>query len=605
MALQYFNTSFFKPNDVSISKVSYEWQLATISQVKSSNIHMCISPSSRPHANTINNKALLIVRMAGPPANTMEMIKDRISFKMERHQEFKVISPYVDAKNKLHELKEYTRRALLMISDPAKTMKLIDAIQRLGVGHYFEEEINTVLINKLPTHVLPDEDLYTTALLFRLQRQNGIYTNPGDVFQKFMDVNGKVKESVTDDIEGLLSLYEASYLGTNGEYFLSHAKEFTTRQLHKFVSQLSPKLQIKVVESLELPRHMRIERLEARRYIAEYGNEDDHNPIILEFAKLDYNHVQSLIQMEQVEVTSWWRQLGLANKTSFIRDRHVECFLWTIGLLPEPKYTSCRIVLAKTIAILLVIDDIYDTYGSYNDLVLFTKAIQRWDLNEVERLPEYMKLCYMALYNTNDEICDKVLKEDGLNVQPFLRKTWIDMVEAYMVQVEWTKQRTIPNLKDYIDNGVITSGTYMVMVHLFVLISGGVAKENIIDHLITYPKFFTLAGTMLRLWDDLGTSKEEEKRGEVISSIQLLMKEKNIICEEEAIKHILQIIHGFWKDLNAELITPDMDLWPMIRVALNISRASQAVYHHNEDSYLSNVQNQVQTLFYEPIDMQY
>lgn len=74
----------------------------------------------------------------------------------------------------------------------------------------------------------------------------------------------------------------------------------------------------------------------------------------------------------------WWKHLGLVDKLSFARDRPLECFLWTVGILPEPKYSSCRIELAKTIAILLVIDDIFDTYGSFDQLVLFTNAIRRY-----------------------------------------------------------------------------------------------------------------------------------------------------------------------------------------------------------------------------------
>lgn len=65
-------------------------------------------------------------------------------------------------------------------------------------------------------------------------------------------------------------------------------------------------------------------------------------------------------------------------KLSFARDRPLECFLWMVGLLPEPKYSSCRIEGAKTVAILLVIDDIFDTYGKMDELVLFTHAIRRY-----------------------------------------------------------------------------------------------------------------------------------------------------------------------------------------------------------------------------------
>nr|XP_043632696.1 probable terpene synthase 11 isoform X2 [Erigeron canadensis] len=602
----YITCKFNVPSHVSC-KVSYPWQLVNISHFKSFKIcTMCVSSSKLLGANKTNTTKTnidILSDFMSPilATNTMGMIQDNNFLKLDQHHELKVIQPHVDV-NKINELKEITRRLLTMTSDPTlMTMKLIDTIQRLGLGYYFKEEIDEIL--KSVSHLLLDDDgLYATALCFRLQRHNGLHTNP-NVFKKFMDANGKVKKSLSEDIEGLLSLYEASYLSTNEEYLLLHLKDFATRHLEEsLLSQFSPKLKKKVVDSLKLPRHMRMERLEARKYIEEYVNEDDHNPILLEFAKLDYNRVQLIFRKELVEITSWWKELGLASKLSFVRDRHVECFVWTVGLLPEPKDTSCRIVLAKAIAIMLVIDDIYDTYGAYGDLVLFTRAIQRWDLKEAEQLPEYMKVCYMALYNTNNEICDQVLKKHGLCVQPFLTKTWIDLVEAYMVEVEWVRQGIVPNLKDYMDNGIVSSGTYMAMVHLFVLILEGVTNENIRHLLDPYPKFFTLAGTILRLWDDLGTSKEEEERGDALSSIQLLMKDKHIACEEEGRNQILQIINGLWKDLNSELVKSNLELFPMIQVAFNTSRASQVVYQHNEDSYLSSVKSQVQNLFFKPID---
>ncbi|KVH96608.1 Terpene synthase, metal-binding domain-containing protein [Cynara cardunculus var. scolymus] len=377
------------------------------------------------------------------------------------HCKPKAISSEVDVGSRMDELHEKTTRALMTASNPRMTMKLFDTIQRLGIGYSFDEEFIHKLID--PVEGQLDDDLYTVALRFRLQRTNGLHTN-SDVFGPFLDANGKFKESSINDTEALLSLYEASYLGANGEDVLSQAKEFTTIHLKKSVSQLTPKLRKRVLHSLELPRHLRMDRLESRRYIEEYENESDHIPILLELAKLEYNQVQSLHQMELAEITRWWRHLGLVTKLTFARDRPLECFLWSVGLLPESKYSANRIELAKTISILLVIDDIFDTYGSYDDLVLFTKAIQRWDLKEMEQLPEYMKICYMALYNTTNEICYEVLKEHGLSVLPFLRKTWINMVEAFMVEVEWKKGRTAPNLKDYIENGVTTAGTYMALV---------------------------------------------------------------------------------------------------------------------------------------------
>jgi len=74
----------------------------------------------------------------------------------------------------------------------------------------------------------------------------------------------------------------------------------------------------------------------------------------------------------------WWNDMGLVERLGFARDKPAECFLWTVGVFPEPCYSNCRIELAKTICILLVMDDIFDTYGTLDELVLFTEAIKRF-----------------------------------------------------------------------------------------------------------------------------------------------------------------------------------------------------------------------------------
>ncbi|KAL2493940.1 terpene synthase 02 [Forsythia ovata] len=511
-----------------------------------------------------------------------------------------IVTPEDDEGAKWIELFENTRRELQRSREPVKTLKLVDKLQRLGIAYYLEDDINAILDRF--SDGLPNEDLFTTALCFRLLRDNG-YKIGSDVFLKFMDKNKKFKEHLAEDTVGLLSLYEASYMGANGEEILSEAMEFTKTHLRQSMPHLGPQLRRQVVDALELPRHLRMARLEARRYIEEYATESEHDPALLELARLDYNKVQLQHQMELAEITRWWKQLGLVEKLSFARDRPLECFLWTVGLLPEPKYSSCRIELAKTIAILLVIDDIFDTYGKMEELVLFTDAIQRWDLEAMESLPPYMKICYMALYNTTNEICYKILKEYGLSVLPYLKSTWIDMIEGFMVEANWFNGGHGPNLEEYIENGVSTAGAYMALVHLFFLIGEGVTNENIAKLLKKpYPKLFSSAGRILRLWDDLGTAKEEEERGDLASCMQLLMREKNMSCENEGRKYVLKVIYSLWKDLNDEVISPNAMPLAIIKVALNMARASQVVYKHEEDSYFSSVDNYVQALFFTPIN---
>lgn len=69
--------------------------------------------------------------------------------------------------------------------------------------------------------------------------------------------------------------------------------------------------------------------------------------------------------------------MGLADKLSFARDRLMESFFWTIGMVYEPQYRYAIKELTKVASLITVIDDVYDVYGTLEELELFTDAVER------------------------------------------------------------------------------------------------------------------------------------------------------------------------------------------------------------------------------------
>ena len=85
----------------------------------------------------------------------------------------------------------------------------------------------------------------------------------------------------------------------------------------------------------------------------------------------------------------WWKDLDFAKKLPFARDRMVECYFWILGVYFEPQYLLARRMLTKVIALTSIIDDIYDVYGTLEELVLFTDAIERFQF-----IP-FFKICQL------------------------------------------------------------------------------------------------------------------------------------------------------------------------------------------------------------------
>ena len=73
----------------------------------------------------------------------------------------------------------------------------------------------------------------------------------------------------------------------------------------------------------------------------------------------------------------WWKRTGLAENLSFARDRLMENFLWTVGVIFQPQFGYCRRMSTKVNALITTIDDVYDVYGTLDELELFTDAVER------------------------------------------------------------------------------------------------------------------------------------------------------------------------------------------------------------------------------------
>lgn len=71
--------------------------------------------------------------------------------------------------------------------------------------------------------------------------------------------------------------------------------------------------------------------------------------------------------------------MGFKENLPFARDRLMENYLWAMGITYEPHFSKCRVGLTKFVCILTTIDDIYDVYGSLDELESFTDAVKRYN----------------------------------------------------------------------------------------------------------------------------------------------------------------------------------------------------------------------------------
>ena len=115
---------------------------------------------------------------------------------------------------------------------------------------------------------------------------------------------GNFKEYLSVDVQGMLSLYEASFYALEDETILDEARDFSIKFLKEYLNQNEGSyLSLLIGRALEFPLHWRIPRWEAQWFINAYERRQNINPALLQLAKLDFNIVQAIYQ-EELKYTS-------------------------------------------------------------------------------------------------------------------------------------------------------------------------------------------------------------------------------------------------------------------------------------------------------------
>ncbi|KAK1368460.1 (+)-delta-cadinene synthase [Heracleum sosnowskyi] len=491
-------------------------------------------------------------------------------------------------KARASELKEEVRLMFSNLVEPLDQLELIDDLQKLGLAYHFQEEINCTLKMIHNGQINDDnrvKDLHATALEFRLLRQHGFYTSP-EGFKRFTG-NDRFRKGIRTNIKGLLSLYEASYFSIEGESLMEEAWSFTTKSLKECLENIVDlDLQMQVRQALELPLQWRIPRFDARWYIDLYQRSRNMIPAVLEFAKLDFNIMQAFNQEELKDMSRWWSRLGLGEKLPFARDRLVASFFWSLGIVGDRKDGYCLEQCTKIIELIGVYDDVYDVYGTLDELELFTDVVERWDINAMKELPDYMKLCLLSLYNFVHETTYHILMEQNIDVLHHQRKWWMDLLlKRYLVEARWYHGGYQATFEEHMRNGFVSSAGPIVGLYSYIC-SANPVKEEVMDFIEELPDIVRLAFEIFRLSDDYGTGSAESKRGDVPSTIHCYMSDTGV-SEEIAREHMMDLMRKKWAQVNKCRFSEDVSplSWDVVDLLLNLVRVSHWLYNAGDDGF--------------------
>ncbi|KAK3421192.1 hypothetical protein EUGRSUZ_H04978 [Eucalyptus grandis] len=515
------------------------------------------------------------------------------------------------AKERIEKLKGEVRKMLTSAMDkPSQKLNLIDQIQRLGLAYHFEIEIDEQLEQIHRSYFEfhcgdNDNNLHTTALLFRLFIFSHAPFRCIEIFNKFKDNEENFSKSLIANVQGLLSLFEACHLGFHGDVILNDALAFTITLLESIdKGKVTGNLEKQVTHALNQPIHKGLPRVEARHYIQLYQEEPSHNEVLLSLAKLDFNLLQEQHQKELGNITRWWKDLDGERKFPFARNRLVELYFWMSGVYFEPEYEATREILTKVMVIVSIFDDVYDIYATLEELELFTKAIERWAVDAKDGLPEYMQVCYETLLDLYDEIGYEVTRKD--NHTPLLcKRVMKNHMRTYLAQAKWFQQNYVPTMEEYLPIASLSIGCELLLGTSFLGMGDVVTKSYFDWLLLSDNKMVKASAVISRLMNDIAGHKFEQERGHTASSVECFMKQYKV-TEQEAKDALRKQVINAWKDMNKELCHPTSVPKPLLVRILNFARVFHVVYNDEVDHYShagTKLKEFVTSLLVDPLPM--
>ncbi|XP_054778985.1 (3S,6E)-nerolidol synthase 1-like [Prosopis cineraria] len=474
---------------------------------------------------------------------------------------------------------------------------MIDMIQRLGLDHRFEEEIQETVRKhylelETQSHGCTDHDdhrqLSEVAMQFRLSRQQRYKVDSG-VFENFKDMKGRLSQKFWGNIEGLIELFEASQLSMEGEDDLEEVGNFAYHLLSSWRSRFHDHHEANVIaNTLKYPVHKSLPRFTPRSFLFPKSQLDNGWLMPLQnLSQMDTQIVNSINLQEIYAVSKWWKGLGLAKDMKFTRDEPIKWYMWSMACLTDACFSEERIEITKPLSLVYIIDDIFDVYGSMDELSLFLDAVNRWDLGATEQLPDYMKACFKALYDITNEFSIKVQNKHGWNPINTLIKSWVRLCNAFWEEAKWFSSGKLPNAEEYLKNGIVSTGVHVCLVHAFFILGQGINKETV-ALMDGFPILVSSTSTILRLCDDLQGAEDNNKAGKDGSYLNCYMMDHPGVSEETAREHVKRLISHAWKCLNKECFASSSSSNPFpssfAKYCLNCARMVPMMYSYDDCS---------------------
>lgn len=145
----------------------------------------------------------------------------------------------------------------------------------------------------------------------------------------------------------------------------------------------------------------------------------------------------------------------------------------------------------------------------------------------------------------------------------------------------------------------------MLCSYAFLYVANNLTDE-VVEYVDNRQDIIYYLSTIIRLYNDLGTSTAELERGDAPSSILCYMREKNV-SEEIARRHIRGLITQMWRKLNGQCMNQSPSVQKLVKICINIARQACCTYQYGDGFGVQDRQtrNRIRSLLIEPLNLSF
>ncbi|GMP97990.1 hypothetical protein CsSME_00046038 [Camellia sinensis var. sinensis] len=149
-----------------------------------------------------------------------------------------------------------------------------------------------------------------------------------------------------------------------------------------------------------------------------------------------------------------------------------------------------------------------------------------------------------------------------------------------MKKARWSYSGCMPTLEEYLDHAWTSSSIPTLLTHAYFLSTNAITNEEL-ECIEKCDDIIKWSSMVARHADDLGTSWDEVKRGDITKSIQIYMHETNVYVED-AKEHRNYLISEAWKKINEARVVNSSINGTFVEIVTNMARVSQFMYQHGD-----------------------